>query len=424
MLRPCPTALRLHVPEGPRSDARGPGKRDLRMRAGSPLPWTRRGDSPCRRARGAGARPGRFGAGRRGEAGGGLHAAATGAALLLLAGAARGGTFPHGQPRRARACQRGARAHIAAVRSEENTALVFVKPHAGTTQVLELVQRLLQDRKVEVLRKGSIDAAEIDARGIIDSHYAAIAKVGMTRDIASLGLGAAEAERFAAGYGRQLEEVLAAGQVYSAVTALEVLRISPSELLSRCLEAGYVKLRSGLYCARLEGGGEEPQELYVLNGFYARMREKFVAPGVVVNWFLVRFKASELSWSAFRSEVIGATQPIDAADGSLRAAIRDRWRELGLREETNYQDNGVHASAGPLEALRERAIWLGDDPRADAFGAALALQGEGGAALEALLENPVVAMGGKEGSAFDLLEDMDSAEALDVLADCTILGND
>lgn len=289
---------------------------------------------------------------------------------------------------------------------------MFVKPHACTAEVLQLAPRFLEERGMEVLRTGSVAADEIDAKGIIDSHYAAIAKVGMARDLSTLGLGAAEAKRFSDGYGKQLDEAMEAGDVYSAATALEALGVSPSELLDRCLAAGYEKLRSGLYCARLEGGGQGLPPLYVLNGFYARMREKFVAPGVVVHWFVVRFRSP---WSAFRKEVIGATQPVDALGGSLRATIRDQWEELGLREETNYQDNGVHASAGPLEALRERAIWLGDDPRADDFGAAL------GSRVEALIENPDVSMGGKRGSVFDLLEDVDSGEALDMLAECEIL---
>eukprot|EP00931_Biecheleriopsis_adriatica_P093401 TRINITY_DN67152_c0_g1_i1.p1 TRINITY_DN67152_c0_g1~~TRINITY_DN67152_c0_g1_i1.p1 ORF type:complete len:389 (-),score=88.27 TRINITY_DN67152_c0_g1_i1:26-1192(-) len=310
---------------------------------------------------------------------------------------------------------RGRHGHVAvaARAAEDNVALVFVKPHACTPQALELVPSFLEQHGLKVMRSGTVPAKQVEEKGIIDAHYAAIAKVGMARDMAALGLGAGEAAKFEAGYSRTLEEALRAGEVCSAVTAMEVLDVSPGELLQRCLAAGYEKLRSGLYCAKLEGG--PTGQLYVLNGFYARMREKFTAPGVVVHWFVVSWKEADLSWKNFRSQVIGATNPEDAAAGSLRARIRDEWKSLGLKEETNYQDNGVHASASPLEALRERMVWLGDDVDEDAFGQAVSERSSLSAAV--LVEDPVLELAdGRVGSAFDLLEDSDAAATLEALA--------
>jgi len=226
-----------------------------------------------------------------------------------------------------------------------------------------------------------------------------------------LSLGEAEAAKFLAGYGRPLADAMAAGEVCSAVTAMEVLGVDPSELLRQCLAAGYEKLRSGLYCAKLDGG--KTGELFVLNGFYARMREKFTKAGVVVHWHVVAFESSKLPWKDFRSKVIGSTNPVDAADGSLRARIRDNWQSLGLAEETNYQDNGVHASASPLEALRERKVWLGDDVAADDFGKKVAERSV--VSLEKLVGNCDLILDDAEGPAFDLLEEMDAEETLKVL---------
>jgi len=297
----------------------------------------------------------------------------------------------------------------------KNLAVVFIKPHANTVAAREVVPQFLRDRGIEVVRQGSVVAADIDQKGIIDSHYSAIARIGMERDMAALGLKESAAEKFASGYGITLQDAMVAGKLHSAATALEVLKVSPGELLNRCLAAGYEKLGSGLYAAKLDGPGGEP--IYVLNGFYARMREKFVAPGVAVEWFVISFEEDKMPWKKFRSEVIGSTNPMDAVDFSLRAKVRDEWQALGLKEETNYQDNGVHASAGPLEALRERMIWLGEDPQADPFGAALLEKGVERERLQALLENPRVDLGsGKEDFVFDLLEDVDTQEALKLLA--------
>jgi len=310
----------------------------------------------------------------------------------------------------------------------DNLALVFVKPHACTPAVLSLVPEFFRQHGVVLAGEASIDASVIDKEGIIDYHYDTIAKVGMATDIGMLRLGDEEAERFFVGYETTLSEAIAAGEVYTAATALDALHVSPTELLNRCLAAGYEKLRSGLYCAKLET--PDGNAAYVLNGFYARMREKFVAFGVVVHCFLVRFDENELPWSSFRNNIIGATQPKDAIAGSLRAKIRDEWQELGLKEATNYQDNGVHASAGPLEALRERMIWLRQDATTDPFGEALLAllrehmiwHVEGGDFVDELVGNPIVECDGFRAAAFDLTEDVDTAMALDMLARCKIVG--
>lgn len=341
---------------------------------------------------------------------------AEGLAAVLLLGAP---AFVGDSARQTRALP-GCRAVVLVRKAaeEDNVALVFIKPHANTPAALAAVPRFLQDHGVVVERQGSVTAKEILEKGIIDAHYASIAKVGMARDMTALGLSTSAAEKFQAAYGKSIADATAAGQLHSAATALEALHVTPGELLSRCLAAGYEKIASGLYVARLEGPDAQPA--YVLNGFYARMREKFVVPGVVVHWFVVRFSPKGMPWKTFRSDIVGATNPKDAAAGSLRAKFRDEWQALGLREETNYQDNAVHSSAGPLEALRERVIWLGEDPIADPFGAALASRGLSDQ-LYRLVDNPAIKLAdGREGRAFDLLEDVDTSEALALLAACAI----
>ena len=65
---------------------------------------------------------------------------------------------------------------------------------------------------------------------------------------------------------------------------------------------------------------------------------------------------------ALGGKVLGATDPTQAAAGSLRRQILERWRELGLKAEPNVGDNGVHASASPFEGLAERMNWIGAKP--------------------------------------------------------------
>ena len=111
-----------------------------------------------------------------------------------------------------------------------------------------------------------------------------------------------------------------------------------------------VKLSPGTYVSKVNEG------TYVVNGFYGSMREKFVAPGASVHWYVVRFSESDLSWKHFRSRVIGATDPTKADPTSIRHIILQQWEELGLSFEPTTADNGVHARYvwGVFELIYDR----------------------------------------------------------------------
>ena len=87
------------------------------------------------------------------------------------------------------------------------------------------------------------------------------------------------------------------------------------------------------------------------------MRAEYVAAGNKVHWMMVSWNRNKISWEKFRSNVLGVTDPAKAAAGSLRAQILKQWKQLELSEMPTVQDNSVHASAGPVEAMRERITW-------------------------------------------------------------------
>ncbi len=91
----------------------------------------------------------------------------------------------------------------------------------------------------------------------------------------------------------------------------------------------------------------------------------------------------------FRGGVIGATDPSVAKEGSIRSLIRQSWKDLGLEFEPNTSDNAVHASAGPIEGLKERATWLGVSVEEDAFGKTLLDSGVSQELLRKMMENEV-----------------------------------
>jgi nucleoside diphosphate kinase len=143
--------------------------------------------------------------------------------------------------------------------------------------------------------------------------------------------------------------------------------------------------------------------IYVINGFYMAMREKYTKPSASITYFCVEWDESKLTWADFRGKVLGATDPTVAVAGSLRRIILEQYKELGLSAQPNVGDNGVHASASPFEALAERMNWIGVNHEVDEFGKALLNAGV--KTIKEWTKDPQVEYEGKKGSLFDTLED-------------------
>jgi len=157
---------------------------------------------------------------------------------------------------------------------------------------------------------------------------------------------------------------------------------------------------------------EPDDHIFVINGFYMAMREKYTKKGSSIYYYLVEWEPNKLSWEAFRGKVLGATDPATAEDGSLRKEIFTNWKSLGLKGEPNVGDNGVHASASPFEALAERLNWMGATLETDPFGKAMLASGISKDTIMAWTKDPQVPDGAKKASLFDLLEDLDYDECL------------
>ncbi len=292
-----------------------------------------------------------------------------------------------------------------------NTALVFIKPHAVTEEAVPFIEEFLGKGKILLLDKSIVDAEEIEREEIVDRHYFAIAHTAIYRTPAEYAMTEDAREAFANAFEVTWDDAISAGRVLNAWEALEKLGgISGAELNEKWKQSPQVKLAPGLYAAYFRD-----HDYFCINGFYPGQREVFTAEEAQVVLYEASFKPEDISWAAFRGELIGATDPAKAKPGSLRNVILNKWQELGLADQPEMSRNAVHASAGPLEGLRERMVWLETDPLQDEFGAALIDGGMSAERLSALLENPVVRMGEREEPVFDLTEDQDADEAVRVL---------
>src|SRR5690606_33035296 len=117
------------------------------------------------------------------------------------------------------------------------------------------------------------------------------------------------------------------------------------------------------------------------------------------------------SWRSFRNDVVGATQPEQAEPQSVRGVILARAAELGIGEVT-VSTNGVHGSAGPVEAMVEIARFLEVDPAQTVLGAALRDAGVPPATIEQLTSSGETG-GDLRQKVFDATEEVEPAAAIE-----------
>uniref|UniRef100_A0A7S3X5Z4 Nucleoside-diphosphate kinase n=1 Tax=Strombidinopsis acuminata TaxID=141414 RepID=A0A7S3X5Z4_9SPIT len=293
--------------------------------------------------------------------------------------------------------------------AKTSSAFVFIKPHAVTDKVKQLVMERFKSEGIGIVSEGAIKAETIDKDMLIDTHYGAIAARAMKQKPSELVVQKGAQDAFQKAFGLSWDEALQQGLVYNLVDGAAKLGCSMDGLGDKydTLKKGetLLKFGGGFYCGKVDG-------IYVINGFYARMRSQFTVPGESIYFYEVQWDPNRVSWADFRGKVLGGTDPKTADAESLRHAIFKNWKDLSLDSEPNTGNNGLHASASPFEALAERANWLGVSIEADYFGKALLSLGIPMGTIKAWCDDPAVLFQGKKQSLFDLLEDLDGRDCL------------
>jgi len=290
-----------------------------------------------------------------------------------------------------------------------SSAFVFIKPHAVTEAVKQYVEKGFGEKGFKIISKGPISAEKIDKEQLIDQHYGAIASRAMKQKPADLAVQQKAQDDFKAAFGLPWSDALQQGLVFNLVDAAGKLGCDYGGVGERYdkLTKGkdLIKFGGGFYCGKVG-------DIYVINGFYARMREQFTVPGECIFYYEVQWKTADMPWADFRSKLLGATDPAAADGDSMRHYIYKNWKDLGLSSEPNTGNNGLHASASPFEAMAERTNWLGHKFEEDFFSKAMQAAGVPLDMIKGWCNDPAVNFGGKKQSLFDLLEDIDGAESL------------
>jgi hypothetical protein len=299
--------------------------------------------------------------------------------------------------------------------SAENHCVVFLKPEVLALRegvrveaILDVVLAALRTHAVKLGAVRVLNGPYLARHHIMEAHY------GVINRVSRLGEGALSAptrKNLVAACGGAEHRILGAHQFLE-----EFPDVSPFALNVIADTLGTKKIASGKYFVVVEVAGER---IVVLNPFHPYQLLHFTPPGRTI----VVFECwTDTGWDALRQQMTGATDPSRAAEGSIRKTLLERKKEFRLRD-VRTATNGVHCSAGPLEAMAEYCRFFSDPAKKEIikatqtpFGKLLARHGLNGKEIDKLVKNPLLGKATEGTYAFNLTEEKDSDEAAKLLA--------
>lgn len=304
--------------------------------------------------------------------------------------------------------------HNPEINARKNEMLFFSKPEVTLPDenirledIFHIILTKFQDYAMYISRVNVISAAYLADYHIIDQHYGVINSIAKN---AAQNMSDTAAKTFNAIYNKTVSEA----KVLGGLEFLEHYPDYTASSLNTLWESKKAdKLAGGTYCVPLTIHGEE---VYLVNGFHPQQLNHFTtSPRSIITFDL----ETDTDWATARKDFIGATNPDEANTGSIRNILNNKQEELGLQ--ISPSRNGAHLSAGPVEGLVELLRYNSNfnindirHPSDFKFGRQL-LDHFSPEKVETLLENPTVTYNGENISVFDLTEEMNSDEAIDLL---------
>ena len=298
---------------------------------------------------------------------------------------------------------------------KDHEFLFFIKPEITGNEkniklesILELTFDKLSLFGLAVKDIRILGASYLEKFDVIARHYGVIN--AMSRSPREY-LSADALVRFNDEFGKSTDQVTLMG-------SLEFLQhfpqFAPDSLNELWQSSKALKLAGGTYCALVR---PDNKDIYLINGFHPKQLIHFTEKGRSIVAFTLN---GNLDWASARNNFIGKTNPVDAATGSLRNEILARQKELGLHQ-VSASRNGFHLSAGPVEGLVELIRYCSNyavdqvkTPDDFLFGRKLKSVLGSENVLKSM-ENHLVNHHGNYIRVFDLTEEKNSVEALQLL---------
>ncbi|MCP3876083.1 MAG: hypothetical protein GY699_23410 [Desulfobacteraceae bacterium] len=298
----------------------------------------------------------------------------------------------------------------------KNEFLFFIKPEVTLANdkikiqdILDLVFKQIDKFNLKIQSVRALSAEYLKEYDIIANHYGVINKIASN---AIENISDSAQNEFEAQFGVKFSE----SEILGGFEFLNTYKDFNAESLDFLWQnSKNIKLAGGTYCEKIK---LDDKMVYLVNGFHPRQLVHFTNIGRSIIVFNL---IGDLNWSKARNDFIGSTNPLDAKENSLRKLFLDNMINLGLAEVSQGM-NGAHLSAGPVEGLVELIRYNSDfsqpskikAPLDFSFGKQLS-EHFSKSQIDLILSNPDVFIDGKKISIFDLTEEKDSNEAMELL---------
>lgn len=299
-------------------------------------------------------------------------------------------------------------------RKASNHFVLFLKPEVLSAAdgvhvegVLELVLSSLHEYAVKTSAVRVLNGPYLRRSRIMEAHYGVINRASALGEAA---LSPPTRKKLAAEC-PGTEQILGAHQFlerFPEVSAFALNLVADT--------VGTKKIASGKYYCVVNVGW---QRIVVLNPFHPQQLLHYTQPGRAI---VVLECWTNTDWAVLRHEMTGATDPTRATRGSIRRVLLDKKSKLGLVD-VSTSNNGVHCSAGPLEAMVEYSRFFSDHAKdqliklsTTPFGHLLAHDGLGEKEIVSLARNPLLGKAADATYAFNLTEEKNSEVAAQLLA--------
>ncbi len=298
---------------------------------------------------------------------------------------------------------------------KKNQYLFFIKPEitqkissVKIMNILDIIFSKLDEYNFEINNVRLLGAKYMGDYDVIAQHYGVINQLSRN---AFDNLSEASKQKFKEIYNQSASKDIILGSLEFLANYPDY---TPESLNDIWKDTPNHKLGGGTYICKIQIGAKD---VFIVNGFHPMQLDHFTKEGRSIVAFTI---TSDIDWNIARTEFIGVTNPGSAKDGSLRKMFLEQKNELGLPE-IDGSKNGVHLSAGPVEALvelmrfnsdRVNNIKLNIDDYS--FGKLLANSFPKDF-IDKVLENKMSVYKDQNISVFDLTEEKNSQEAIEIL---------
>ncbi len=293
--------------------------------------------------------------------------------------------------------------------------LFFIKPEITLKSdaidieaILEMMFNKIYEHHFQITDIRILSAQYLKRFNIIAQHYGVINSLSSN---AKEHISSQAKEKFESVYGNSPSSVKLIGgieflQQYSGYNPLT---------LDRLWQRSHPeKLAPGTYCAFIT---IKDEKLYLINGFHPQQLAHYTDQSRSVVALTL---AGNIDWHHARTEFIGITDPAKAKSSSLRNILYMKKDAYGLKKVSSGY-NGFHLSAGPVEGLVELIRYnsnhlTGDLKTIQDFKFGKILQEHfKPKQTKSILENISVNYNNSQISIFDLTEEKNNEEALQLL---------